>query len=578
MPGSRVNRFTVSLLVLAGAACGASGQVSMEVVAMSGQTAPGTTDPFVRVVVPCISTAGEIGFHGALGPTWFDDRGLWYTNGGMLDDFVLSGDSAPGTSTYFTGWAAPVLNSSGHMGLVGYVAASFPADIGIWAGSAGHLALIARSGYQAPGFPTGVLMGDSPSNPSFSDGGYLTFNNYVYGSSVTPDTDTAVWLWNGTTIDVLAAEGQLAPGFGDGEKYGQIFDVYPAVNNKGQVVFSSSLTDGSIIPGDNDYAIWFGSASGTELVMQRGAAVPGLTDRYFNNDAFTGGWINDLGQVSVLTKLRNESGAYAGQGLFVWHEGTISTVARPGGNAPGVGSGVTYSGVVGGGMINNAGQVAYKAHITGSGVTSDNDEVIYMGKPSGPHHVVVREGDPAPIPGENLTFKSFGVTGINIRGQVLFVATLDGAGVDATNSGSFWAWDRRDGLMLIAREGDRVVISPGVTRVIGDSWDFTPPGYIGIPSGNADGWPSRISDDGKVVMWATLTDGSDAILLAKLPYTCPADWNRDGTVDINDYLQFLDDFYISVTYGTLHADFNEDKEANTSDVSAFLTAWATGCP
>jgi hypothetical protein len=55
--------------------------------------------------------------------------------------------------------------------------------------------------------------------------------------------------------------------------------------------------------------------------------------------------------------------------------------------------------------------------------------------------------------------------------------------------------------------------------------------------------------------------------------TCAADWNGDGFINSSDISAFLTAWLQSVQDGTLAADFNGDGQANSSDISAFLTAW-----
>jgi len=62
-------------------------------------------------------------------------------------------------------------------------------------------------------------------------------------------------------------------------------------------------------------------------------------------------------------------------------------------------------------------------------------------------------------------------------------------------------------------------------------------------------------------------------VIADVVEPCLADWNRDGTVNTLDFLQFLNAF----TAGDPAADLNGDTTVNTLDVLVFLTAWADGC-
>jgi hypothetical protein len=55
--------------------------------------------------------------------------------------------------------------------------------------------------------------------------------------------------------------------------------------------------------------------------------------------------------------------------------------------------------------------------------------------------------------------------------------------------------------------------------------------------------------------------------------SCPADWNGDATVNSSDISAFLTAWLDSVNQGNLNADFDANGQVNSTDISAFLTAW-----
>jgi hypothetical protein len=54
---------------------------------------------------------------------------------------------------------------------------------------------------------------------------------------------------------------------------------------------------------------------------------------------------------------------------------------------------------------------------------------------------------------------------------------------------------------------------------------------------------------------------------------CLADWNSSGSVNSTDISAFLTAWLASLADGTLHGDYNDDGTVNSTDISAFLTAW-----
>ncbi|MCX5689741.1 MAG: hypothetical protein NTV94_08160, partial [Planctomycetota bacterium] len=53
---------------------------------------------------------------------------------------------------------------------------------------------------------------------------------------------------------------------------------------------------------------------------------------------------------------------------------------------------------------------------------------------------------------------------------------------------------------------------------------------------------------------------------------CPADWNRDGGINLSD----VDDFFAVWEQGDQHADLNEDGGVDFADVGVFFEAWEAG--
>jgi hypothetical protein len=54
---------------------------------------------------------------------------------------------------------------------------------------------------------------------------------------------------------------------------------------------------------------------------------------------------------------------------------------------------------------------------------------------------------------------------------------------------------------------------------------------------------------------------------------CPADWDGSGTVNSTDISAFLTAWLDSLNNGDLNADFDGSGQVNSTDISAFLTAW-----
>src|SRR5262245_17191324 len=77
--------------------------------------------------------------------------------------------------------------------------------------------------------------------------------------------------------------------------------------------------------------------------------------------------LNDAGQTAFSVTLGGVADASNNKAIFSEGHGSLGLVARSGDQAPGMSSGVVY-GSVGTARLNNAGQAAFVATLTGSGV------------------------------------------------------------------------------------------------------------------------------------------------------------------------------------------------------------------
>jgi hypothetical protein len=191
--------------------------------------------------------------------------------------------------------------------------------------------LIARKGNTAAGLAAGVNYGDF-SRAYITGAGDTTFIGKLAGLDVNTGNDTALWARRGGALDLIAREGDLAPGTEAGVKF---FDLTMLgnsqgyqINNKGQVAFESLLT-GPGVTSANDTGIWATDLAGTlRLVAREGSLFdvnddPNIEDfrtilttdlQWFNGggEDGSGGAFNNAGQLVVSLRFTDNSG-----GVFV---------------------------------------------------------------------------------------------------------------------------------------------------------------------------------------------------------------------------------------------------------------------
>ena len=162
-------------------------------------------------------------------------------------------------------------------------------------------------------------------------------------------------------------------------------------------------------------------------------------------------------------------GSIENQGIWAERSGGLDLVARSGDDATGTSSGVQYS-EFGSTTFNNAGQTAFLAWLTGSGVDATATGIWSEG--SGNLYLVAREGDRSPGTPDGVVFTgtedvnepndlvpAFWELVTNSAGRTAFLGTLGGTGVDSTNRGGIWS-ESSGSLELVARTGNHAPGTP----------------------------------------------------------------------------------------------------------------------
>jgi hypothetical protein len=336
------------------------------------------------------------------------------------------------------------------------------------AAEAATIRVVALTGQEAPG--TGGLLFAGPgafpeigifpgfSSPSLNDAGEVAFSANLSGAGVTAETDTGIF----TSGALVAREGDVAPGTGGSVFSAWPFSVLPMLNNAGEVAFRSNFAGA----GGDGQAIFRSDT----LVARTGDAVPGSGGAVLTGFLFSP-QLNDAGEVAFSAHLTG-AGVTDENDFAIFADGAI--VVRKGDAAPGVGGAVLdtlFSALA----LNDAGEVAFRARLSGAGVTDENDTGIFT---SGA--LVARTGDAAPGAG-GAVFDSFGLidgTGfeLNDLGETAFSALLGGAGVTEANDRALFA--TRGGVLdMILREGDLLDLGGGELRPLRSLGDFTPFGF-----------------------------------------------------------------------------------------------------
>lgn len=292
-----------------------SGEGPLTILARKGFQAPGT-EPGVNFLTlgdPNLSDSGGTAFYGTLsgtGVTTENSTGIWASRAGQLDMIVRAGSQAPGmpAGVMFSHYhfpTAPFITDSGQVSFVAKVIGpgiNLGNDFSIWSERDGQLALLAREGDQAPGFPTGTTYSFDVRDVHFDRSGRyaLRANVGLTGSAIFSESNDA--------LRRAVATGDVAPG----AMNGAIFSLFesPVVNSAGAVAFAGRY---QAPDGGSGNGVWVKIGDQLRNVaLQRGVA-PG-SNLYFHS--FEHLAFNDAGQVAFVAEMMTLGGSQFKKGLF----------------------------------------------------------------------------------------------------------------------------------------------------------------------------------------------------------------------------------------------------------------------
>jgi len=303
---------------------------SLALVARNGDPAPGAGAAVVFShsflgVTPVLNDAGQVAFRGRLigpgviGPfvSGTNNIGIWSGAAGSLALVARAGDPAPDTDegvVFRTFHSAPSLNGSGQTAFVGSLAGpgvDGANNMGLWSEGSGSLRLVVREGDAAPGTGPGVVFGQRGATLVFSrtskinGSGQTAFKGFVTGPGVNHLNNTGVWSEGTGSLNLVAREGDPAPGLGPGVMFGDFDNDQNIIfSGTGQTAFLGSLFG----PGTDDtdgLGIWLSDPNGgLNLVARKG-------DLFDVNDDPS---IDDFRTIDVLTLMTGNNRGAGGSG------------------------------------------------------------------------------------------------------------------------------------------------------------------------------------------------------------------------------------------------------------------------
>ncbi len=510
--------------------------------------------------LPRINAGGTIAFTATLvgaGITSANNEGIWRGLwDGTLTQVAVRGQNAGLTAVpaaVFSDVLAETvrLSDTGDLAFfatltgAGVIAA---ADRGIWrVDPAGALSTIAIENEQAAGLATGVLYAD------FTDPGTTDTNSLVLGGTsaawistlrgtgVTTSNDGAAFARNLTTntTSFLFREADTAVSlFGTGAAWGAPGSV--SINATGQIALRTAITG---VPTTTNAAIvvFPSTAGGTPTIaVRKGDLAPILTGLTFS----------DL--------------------LVASSSASISP------------------------KIDQTGGVYFLGVLAGTGVTAANNQLLTYKPATGPAEAILRRGTQLPGALTGVLINVINSFSINDDGNILLSVTLSGTGVTSGNDNAILAVVNTSGgrvLRVLSRENDVVNVATNLTRTM-NSGSITLAANSTFNRNNsagADGYRAILAGDGTFVYRAYFTDGSSRLLAVNataLPCS-PSDVaganqsvGYDGSLTADDIIVFLGWYFASDSRADVagaNQSTTPDTQFTADDIIVFLGRYFAGC-
>ncbi len=510
---SRRLGLVISLLAIALQADIARAVVATRTVALTGRPAPGALDGanFAEFSGVGINPFGRTAFKAELSGDGINDtnnEGIWSERDGELALVARDGMQAPGTGVQFLNLGTPRFNRLGEVLFNGVLTGDNVTAAnrdGLWSDHLGPLLLVAREGGQAPSNPLGAVFADLQ-GASFSPAGGAVFPAFLSGTGIGGSNQRAIFVQRSAVLGKVIQEGDAAPGLPN-VTIDEIVSLV-SINGSDRVAFAASLAGLGVNP-TNNQSVWSDSTGSVALVARSGAQAPG-TDANVNFAGFEFGIaINDAGQIAFRASLTGPGVAPGVNDSGVWSTagGGLALVARTGAPAPGAPDGVVFK-EFREAVINHNGHTAFQARLAGPDVVElVNDSGIWTDR-GGTLEPVALAGEHAPGTADGVNFRFIPESFfINAADRVAFIASVAGPDIaEGVNDEGFWV-ESDAGLGLFARTGEQIEVALFDRRAIAFFGKFG-------SSGLEDGRLTILNDAGQIAFVAGFDDGSAGVFVS----------------------------------------------------------------
>jgi hypothetical protein len=277
------------------------------------------------------------------------------------------------------------------------------------------------------------------------------------------------------------------------------------MNRQGDVALSAVVI--STVTGQG---IWSTATGSLQMVVRNGSPFPPgapgeifTTQFVLNQDPVA---LNDLGQIAHVAVLQGTTVTPQNNTAIVVHGPSgVELYLREGNAAPETEIGTVFTGFYLP-RLNNAGEIAFVGFVDSS---NENRSGIWAGAKDN-LQLIVREGDFAPGTTTPTTFHQFdslrSQPSFNDAGQIAFAARLRGPAVNSSNDMGIWGVSSLGELLLVAREGDAIEVTPNDFRVI----ETLNPSAVDPDAV----LPVHLNARGQIAFHARFVDGTEGLFLS----------------------------------------------------------------
>jgi hypothetical protein len=419
---------------------------------------------------------------------------------------AMVGDPAPGLPAGFVYdyLSVPQIDGAGNVLFMAYVdgpGVSGANNLADFYGPPGAVSKLVWESEPAFGIPGAVVCYIASEN--VAENGLIALTLEVTGYGVTPDYNDRV-LYVGTPgefVKVVQSADQ-AIDCPAGVYYDASYNDFSGnLSDNGTLRFSGAVA-GEGVTEWNDRCVWIGPPDDLHLVYRDDMQAAQCPEGvlYRSADLFS---FNDLGEVAFRAVLRGTGVTSANDGgHFMGGPGTLTKISREGDPAEPFGPGVTWKAVsLAPNSMNAWGDVNENAMIQGTGVTTANDQVSLVATPEG-LCVLGREGDPVLQLGADVHISALGNCLLNNQREAFYKVGYAGPGITEANK---WAMYFRpyDGASQVMRDSDPAPTFPPDVVV---SHIYNATALVAMNDAGDIVFPTEIGGPGitdadKVVLW-----------------------------------------------------------------------------